>query len=123
MSAAARNKSGKTPTLLSTSLQRLMAATFEIQCRRQGIFFQPLVGVSAVGTQSGRLEGTLGAGLPELVQGRQLVVLRRAERAPLLREPLACGYHANFASHVTPYPIKSQTLKRLLGRESMQDSG
>ncbi|MEN5157117.1 plasmid replication initiator TrfA [Achromobacter spanius] len=122
MSAASRNKGGKTRTLLSRSLQRLMAAKFEIQCRHQSVLFQPLMAVTAVTTQSGRLDVTLGAGLPELVQGRQFVILRRAERAPLLQEPLACGLHAYFASHVTPYPIKSQTLKCLLGRQRMQDS-
>lgn len=122
MSAAARNKGGKTRTLLSSSLQRLMAATFEIQSRRQAVLFQPLMAVTAASTQSGRLDVTLGAGLPELVQGRQFVILRRSERTPLLREPLACGLHAYFASHVMPYPIKSHTLKRLLGRGSMQDS-
>ncbi|WP_176456952.1 plasmid replication initiator TrfA [Bordetella genomosp. 5] len=122
MSATTRKKGGKTRTLLSSSLQRLMAATFEIRCRHRTVLFQPLVTVISAAAKSGRLEVTLGAGLPELVQERQFVVLRRAERTPLLQEPLACGLHAYFASHVTPYPIKSQTLKRLLGRDSMQDS-
>lgn len=122
MSATTRKKGGKTRALLSSSLQRLTDATFEIRCRHQTVLFQPVVMVTSAAAKSGRLEVTLGAGLPELVQERQLVVLRRAERTPLLQEPLACGLHAYFASHVTPYPIKSQTLKRLLGRDSMQDS-
>lgn len=122
MAATTRKKGGKTRRLLSSSLERLMAATFQIRCRHQTVLFQPLVEVTSAAAKSGLLEVTLGAGLPELVQERQLVVLKRAERTPLLQDPLACGLHAYFASHVTPYPIKSQTLKRLLGRDSMQDS-
>lgn len=69
MSAAARNKGGKTRTLVWNSLQRLMAATFEIQSRRQTVLFQPLVAVTAASTQSGRLDVTLGGDCQSLFKG------------------------------------------------------
>lgn len=122
MSATARTKGGKTRALLASSLQRLVEATFEIRSGEKVVPFQPLAAATRVDTDCGLVQVALGTGLPELLQQWSFVLLKQAERIPLLHDPLACALHAYFASHTSPYPIKSETLKRLLGRESMQGS-
>lgn len=125
LSALGRARGGKTTNLLEQSLRRLHDADF--------LFKVPnLVGQSRLLSSVEHLPlsapaqeyaVTIAADVASLLSVREWFILRGGERDQLAGEPLARGLHAFYASHsMRPYPMWTSTLKRLMGRESMQES-
>src|SRR5690606_37873770 len=65
---------------------------------------------------------TIAAGVAVLFDRNDWVVLPNTERKQLATEPLARGLYAFYASHRHAYAMLPETLKKLMGRESMQNS-
>lgn len=126
LEALGRTPGGKTRALLDASIERLFAASFEF--RKLGA----ITGVSRLILRVLRQEDTanqehdydvlIDARLTELFDQGQWALLRKSEREKLDGNPLAKWLHAYYSTHREPFHIKQETLKRLTGRECMQNS-
>lgn len=126
LDALGRRRGGKTRTLLDESLDRLSRAEFDFVVpgllagrARMIRKMRPAGSREAMDCDYGIL---LDAELARLFGSGQWTLLRQLERRRLAGNPLAKGLHALYASFTRPYPMKSSTLKQLMGRESMRES-
>ena len=124
LEALGRKRGGKTDVLLDTSLQRLSQADFT--CEYLGV-----VRRTRLLSHVERCENpdkpydyriTIAASAAELLNDGEWLILPGTVRKQLGSDPLAQGLYAFYASHKSAFPMLTDTLKQLMGRESMQDS-
>lgn len=143
-----RKRGGKTDLLLAESLDRLGQAEFAYELHRPDDGEHPgIVDEEGAEPASERLPSivgrtrllsrvercdragskydyqvTIAAGVAVLLDRNDWVVLPSTERVQLATDPLARGLYAFYSSHKFAYPMLPATLKKLMGRESMQNS-
>lgn len=143
-----RKRGGKTDLLLADSLDRLGQAEFTYELHRSDDGEHPgavddadaesarkrapsIVGRTRLLSRverCDRLESkydyqvTIAAGVAAFFDRNDWVVMPDTERKQLSKEPLARGLYAFYSSHKHAYAMLPETLKKLMGRESMQNS-
>lgn len=122
LAALGRARGGKTDILLEDSLRRLCGADFVYKVPGTVGQTRLLSHIERVGDKPYDYKVTIADGVAALLDGGEWLVLPGREREQLAGDPLAKGLHAFYASHKSAYPMLPATLKRLMGRESMQDS-
>ncbi|OWJ57812.1 plasmid replication initiator TrfA [Paraburkholderia caledonica] len=126
LKALGRSSGGKTRKLLDESLDRLFRAEFEFSV--PGLF----TGKSRLILKMHRrdkestavfdFDVLLDVELAKLFDRKQWALLRQSQRQLLEGNPLARGLHAFYSTLVSPYPMYPETLKQLMGRQTMQES-
>lgn len=125
LTALGRARGGKTSQLLEQCLPRLYEADFlyEVPNLLEGRSrLISCVERVTLNESTYEYKVTIADGLASLLADGQWLTLLGSERDKLAGEPLGRGLHAFYASHRTAYPMLPETLKGLMGRESMQDS-
>ena len=143
-----RKRGGKTDLLLADSLDRLGQAEFTYELHRSDDGEHPgavddedaesagkrppsIVGRTRLLSRVERCDRldskydyqvTIAAGVAVFFDRNDWVVLPNTERKQLSKEPLARGLYAFYYSHRHAYAMLPETLKKLMGRESMQNS-
>lgn len=124
LAALGRTRGGKTDALFDESLNRLYAADFAYEV--PGVAGRSRLVSCIERFESGEkpydYKVMVSDGVAALLDDGEWLVLQGKVREELARDPLAKGLHAFYASHRTAFPMLPITLKRLMGRESMQDS-
>ncbi|MGO4763794.1 plasmid replication initiator TrfA [Cupriavidus sp. 2KB_3] len=124
LAALGRKRGGKTDLLLEDSLQRLSGAVFAYE-------IPGTVGRTKLLSCVERFDGgenpydykvTVAGDVAPLLDDSEWLVLNGKIREQLASDPLARGLYAFYASHQSAFPMLPDTLKGLMGRESMQDS-
>ena len=124
LAALGRARGGKTDVLLADSLARLDEAYFSYELFGTAGRTKLLSCVERFDDDDKPYDYkiTVADGVAALLDDGEWLVLLGNERDQLSADPLAKGLHAFYASHRTAFPMLPSTLKRLMGRESMQDS-
>lgn len=124
LAALGRTRGGKTDTLLEDSLQRLSAAEFVYEWLGSGGRTKLLSNTERFNDEDKPYDYKvmIANGVAALLDDGEWLVLPKQVREQLAGDPLAKGLHAFYASHKSAYPMLPNTLKALMGRESMQDS-
>ncbi|HDR8940091.1 hypothetical protein LGM38_29075 [Burkholderia vietnamiensis] len=132
LAALGRSRGGKTDALLNDSLQRLCLAEFNFEQRDAATGeMQPLARtrlLSKVDCPADKsapydYRVTIAGGVATLLRGNAWLALSGQVRKMLASDPLAKGLHVHFASNKKVFDVWPDTLKGLMGRESMkQDS-
>lgn len=124
LAALGRKRGGKTDLLLEDSLLRLSGAAFAYE-------IPGTVGRTKLLSCVERFDGgerpydykvAVAGGVAPLLDDGEWQVLSGKIREQLASDPLARGLYAFYASHQSAFPMLPDTLKGLMGRESMQDS-
>jgi len=119
-----RTRCGKTDALLDESLQRLYAADFTYA-------WLGITGRSRLLSSIERFDDAdtpydykvmVSSGVADLLADGEWLVMLGKVKKQLERDSLARGLYAFYESHKTVFPMKSGTLKGLMGRQSMQES-
>ena len=119
--------SGAALKLFEKSLDRLDKAKFRwswdngASGLRAGLINK--LGWCAPGTEAFDYWLSLDLGIANLLLEKAWSLLDAEERSKIGNDPLAKGLHTFYTSHEdNPFPMKASTLKRIMDRESMQDS-
>lgn len=127
LNAVGRTRGGRTSQLLDESLARLFCAEFDfvvpgLLVGKSRLILKMLQRGPDLATDWD-YEVLVDVELARLFCAKQWTLLRQSERIQLAGNPLARGLHTFYASLPScPYEMKASTLKRQMGRESMQDS-
>ena len=123
LSALGRARGGKTDVLLDESLMRLCEAKFVYEMPGRVDKFRLLSSVERFedGDKPYDYRVTVSDSVAALLDDGEWLLLGK-DRQRLASDSLAKGLHAFYASHQTIFPMLPATLKRLMGRNSMQDS-
>lgn len=122
--ALGRARGGKTDVLLEDSLMRLYQADFAYKVPGIAGRTRMISGIERFASNSKPYDYrvSLAQGVAALLEGGEWLVLPGTEREQLAERSLAKGLHAFYTSHRSAFPMFPATLKKLMGRESMQDS-
>ncbi|UBM09995.1 plasmid replication initiator TrfA [Cupriavidus metallidurans] len=126
LTALGRARGGKTVKLLSESLARLTDATFYFEIPglftgRSRLILKALT-AEEMQTLEYDYDVLIDVELSKLLAREQWAFLRKKERDSLAGDPLAKGLHAYYATHKDPYPVRVDTLRWLMGRQTMHPS-
>lgn len=126
LKALGRSAGGKTRKLLDESLDRLFRAEFEFSV--PGLFTgksRLILKIYRRDKESAAVfdfDVLLDVELARLFDREQWALLRQSQRQVLEGRPLAKGLHGYYSTHVSPHPMCPETLKQLMGRQTMQES-
>ncbi|MCX4177374.1 MULTISPECIES: plasmid replication initiator TrfA [Paraburkholderia] len=125
LQALGRARGGTTGERLDASLNRLYEARFEFDVpglyKGKSSLILSIYSRAANSVQQFDYDVLLDITLARLFHKNQWTLLRRCERNKL-SDPLAKGIHAYYSTHATPFDLKAETLRRIMGRETMQPS-
>lgn len=130
LAALGRSRGGKTDALLAESLMRLRLAEFSFEERaptgEMVLLTQTRLLASAERSADDAapydFRVTISVDVAELLRGGTWLALPGQLRKEFVSDPLAKGLHVYFASNKHVFDMWPDTLKGLMGRESMQDS-